>query len=65
MFNECTKHIEIDCHFVRDALQDGFISPRYLRSDLQLADIFNKALHSLQFQTLTHKFGILDLHAPT
>lgn len=27
MFHEQTKHIEVNCHFVRDAIQNGLISP--------------------------------------
>jgi len=44
LFHECTKHIEIDCHIVREKLQAGMISPSHVSSHCQLADIFTKPL---------------------
>lgn len=32
MFREHTKHIEADCHFFRDVVIEGLISPSYVRS---------------------------------
>lgn len=34
VFHVCTKHIEIDCHFVRDTFHYSFLTPTYLRSAL-------------------------------
>ncbi|GJT89693.1 uncharacterized mitochondrial protein-like protein [Tanacetum coccineum] len=40
MFYELTKHIEIDCHFTHHHLQVGTISPLFVHSSLQIADVF-------------------------
>ncbi|KAJ3704813.1 hypothetical protein LUZ61_008518 [Rhynchospora tenuis] len=65
VFHERTKHIELDCHFVRDQIRTRCIAAVYTRSSEQLADIFTKALGKQQFNYLLGKLGICDLHAPT
>ena len=46
VFHERTKHIEVDCHKVRQAVEQNIILPCYTRSEDQLADIFTKAASS-------------------
>ena len=64
-FHERTKHIEIDCHFVRDKIVEGFLKVLCIKSSLQLADMFTKALPSSTLTRLLSKLGIIDIHRPT
>jgi len=64
VFHEWTKHIEMDCHFVRKCLLSGDLTAGYISSKNQPTDIFTKALRKHQFHCLMGKLGIVNLYAP-
>jgi hypothetical protein len=61
IFHQRTKHMDVRFFFVSDAQQEGKIVVIYMKTELQLADIFTKALSTPRFEMLRHNLGVQEL----
>jgi len=65
VFHERIKHIEINCHFVRNMVLSGEIITDFVDSNDQLADIFTKSLRGPRVEYICNKLGAYNMYAPT
>jgi hypothetical protein len=58
--HSCTKHIDIQHHFLRDHRQKGDIEVYHVSTENQLVDIFTKSLDEKTFCRLRSELNVLD-----
>lgn len=62
--HDWTKHVEIDWHFIKEKLEDGYLSLLYVPTADQNADILTKALPRVNFENMNFKLGVINIYDP-
>ncbi|CAL1391452.1 unnamed protein product [Linum trigynum] len=60
VFHARTKHVEVQYHFIREKVLQGFVSMKYVNTEDQVADIFTKGLSGPRLQDLTRRLGVTE-----
>ena len=55
VFHEMTKHIEVDCHFIREKIASGCMTTSFVNSVDHLVDVFTKSLRGPRIKYICNK----------
>ena len=65
VFHARTKHIEVHYHFIRERVQAGEIDLLHVSTDLQVADIFTKAVGIDKLRQFASGLGLTPSALPS
>ena len=58
VLHQCSKHIELHMHFIRNLVHDSVIEVLYCPTNDQVAHIFTKSLTEAKFSKLRSMLGV-------
>ena len=61
--HDCTKHVKVDRHLVKNKLDSGLVSTPYVSTGGQLADILTKRLTSQAFHMIMSILGMDNVYS--
>ena len=56
-----SKHIDIQLHYLREVINDGYTSTGHVSTHEMIADIFTKPLGATMFKELRAKLGVQEV----
>ena len=60
----CTKHIEVDRHFIKEKLDSGLICTPFVSIVGQLVDVLTKVLSGIAFQSIISMLRMDNIYSP-
>ena len=64
-FHKRSKHIDIQYHYIREAIQEGKVKLTYINTKRQLADLLTKNVNGPLFEEFTKLANLVEIEDPT
>ena len=64
-FHKRSKHIDIQYHYIREAIQEGKVKLTYINTKRQLADLLTKNVNAPLFNEFTKLANLVEIDNPT